>query len=97
MISYWLNYGFFFVTQYGSFQWRFPIAFQAFFGAILFVGILALPESPRWLIKHDKDDVAIEIMTRFMKCGADDPRIKEEVDELKRISAITKGTKLTLK
>lgn len=22
MISYWLNYGFWFVKQYGSFQWR---------------------------------------------------------------------------
>lgn len=22
MISYWLNYGFWFITQYGSFQWR---------------------------------------------------------------------------
>jgi len=49
MISYWLNYGFFYidVEKYGSFQWRFPIAFQAVFGFVLIVGILALPESPR--------------------------------------------------
>lgn len=35
-----LNYGFWFVTQYGSFQWRFPIAFQAVFGLILIIGVL---------------------------------------------------------
>lgn len=68
MLSYWFNYGFFFITQYGSFQWRFPIAFQAFFGMILLVGILALPESPKWLLKKDKDDQAIEILCRPQKC-----------------------------
>ncbi|RAL65776.1 hypothetical protein DID88_005441 [Monilinia fructigena] len=85
MLSYWLNYGFFFITKYGSFQWRFPIAFQGFFGMILLVGILALPESPKWLLKKDKDDHAIEILCRLQKCERDDPRITEEVRELKRI------------
>ncbi|PQE16284.1 sugar transporter protein [Rutstroemia sp. NJR-2017a WRK4] len=97
MVSYWLNYGFFFVTQYGSFQWRFPLAFQALFGVILLVGILALPESPKWLLKKDKDDLAIEILCRLQKCEPNDPVIKEEVRELKRVTAITKNQKLTLK
>lgn len=35
-----LNYGFWFVTEYGSLQWRFPIAFQAIFGVILIIGVL---------------------------------------------------------
>ncbi|KAI9649841.1 hypothetical protein NHQ30_002423 [Ciborinia camelliae] len=97
MLSYWLNYGFFFITKYGSFQWRFPIAFQAFFGAILLFGVLALPESPKWLLKKDKDEHAIEILCRLQKCERDDPRITEEVRELKRVTAITKGKKLTIK
>lgn len=40
MLAYWLNYGFWFITQYGSFQWRFPIAFQSIFGIILIIGVL---------------------------------------------------------
>jgi MFS family permease len=48
MLAYWLNYGFWFVTQYGSFQWRFPIAFQAVFGVILILLIWLCPESPRY-------------------------------------------------
>ncbi|EKD19126.1 uncharacterized protein L3040_007237 [Drepanopeziza brunnea f. sp. 'multigermtubi'] len=97
MISYWLNYGFFFVTQYGSFQWRFPLAFQAVFAIILFLGVVALPESPRWLLKHDKDKVALEILTRLKRCPAEDPIIQEEVAHIKKIKEITDGKKLTLK
>lgn len=37
---YWLNYGFWFVRDYGSFQWRFPIAFQMGFSVILIIGVL---------------------------------------------------------
>jgi MFS family permease len=97
MISYWLNYGFFFVTQYGSFQWRFPLAFQAVFAIILFFGVVALPESPRWLLKHDKDEVAVEILTRLKRCPPEDPIIQEEVAQIKKIKEITDGKKLTLK
>ncbi|TVY86688.1 Sugar transporter [Lachnellula willkommii] len=97
MISYWINYGFFFVTQYGSFQWRFPIAFQAVFAMILFFGVMALPESPRWLLKHDQDDVAIEILCRLKKTGPNDPEIKAEIAHIKKVKEITDGKKLTLK
>ncbi|THX82151.1 hypothetical protein D6D05_03945 [Aureobasidium pullulans] len=57
MISYWINYGFWFYNT-SSFQWRFPVAFQAFFGIILIIGILAFPKSPRRLLKHGKEKEA---------------------------------------
>ncbi|KAI9799727.1 MAG: hypothetical protein M1833_003846 [Piccolia ochrophora] len=97
MISYWINYGFYFVTQYGSFQWRFPIGFQAFFGVILIIGILALPESPRWLIKHGKEKEAFEILGRLHEKPEDDEEILKDVEEMKAINRITSGSKLTLK
>ncbi|KAI9840615.1 MAG: hypothetical protein M1837_001511 [Sclerophora amabilis] len=96
MISYWLNYGFYFVTQYGSFQWRFPFAFQAVFGIILIVGILALPESPRWLVKHGKEDAAKEILGRLYLKPADSPEIEKDVEEMRAINRLTSG-KLTVK
>jgi MFS family permease len=47
MLAYWLNYESWFVTQYGSFQWRFPIAVQAVFGVILILLVWLCLESPR--------------------------------------------------
>ncbi|KAE8396054.1 general substrate transporter [Aspergillus alliaceus] len=51
-IAYWIDYG----AHYGpqDLVWRFPIAFQVFFGIIIIVGMVYLPESPRYLIAHDK-------------------------------------------
>lgn len=58
-IAYWLDFGLSYVEgQHASVQWRFPVAFQIVFAAILFAGIINLPESPRWLIAHDHHDEA---------------------------------------
>ncbi|KAI5195548.1 general substrate transporter [Aureobasidium subglaciale] len=96
MISYWINYGFWFYNA-SSFQWRFPVAFQAFFGIILIVGILAFPESPRWLLKHGKEKEATQIMARLKQCDTDEEELQKEIKELKRINEITSGSKLTVK
>lgn len=48
LISYWLNYGVSFTNS--DVVWRFPIAFQILFAIIMIVGMLFLPESPRWYV-----------------------------------------------
>jgi len=96
MISYWINYGFWFYNK-SSFQWRFPVAFQAFFGIILIIGILAFPESPRWLLKHEKEKEAAQIMARLKQCNPDDDEVQNDIKEINRINSITAGQKLTLK
>jgi sugar porter (SP) family MFS transporter len=52
MIAYWIDFG----AHYGppDLLWRFPIAFQIFFGIIIIVGMTYLPESPRYLITRGK-------------------------------------------
>ncbi|KAH9809539.1 general substrate transporter [Teratosphaeria destructans] len=95
MLSYWINYGFWFVTQYGSFQWRFPIAFQAVFGMSLVIGILLFPESPRWLMKHGLVEAGEEILALLEGKELDDPEVQESSKEIQRINALTEGQKLT--
>jgi MFS family permease len=94
MLAYWLNYGFWFVTNYGSFQWRFPIAFQCVFGVILIFLIWLCPESPRWLLKHGKEEEAATIMGYIHESDSDDPRVQDDVKEINDLNAATQG-KLT--
>ncbi|KAF3387583.1 Sugar transporter STL1 [Penicillium rolfsii] len=43
-------------------QFRFPIALQIVFAIATFIGVVFLPESPRWLIKHGKEDKARQVI-----------------------------------
>lgn len=64
---------------------------------MLIVGVLAYPESPRWLLKHNKDEAAKEIMAHLSNTTPDDERVLSEVEEIQKINAITGGKKLTVK
>ena len=42
--------------------WRFPIAFQIIFGLIVSIGMVFLPESPRWLLLNERHAEAAEVI-----------------------------------
>ena len=63
-----------------SFAWRWPIAFQGFFLIIILCVLPFLPESPRWLVHHDRVEEATEVFARLDGKGAtmnDDKVIRE--------------------
>ncbi|EME38944.1 hypothetical protein DOTSEDRAFT_180963 [Dothistroma septosporum NZE10] len=94
VIAYWLNYGFWFINNMGSFQWRFPIAFQIVFAVLLIIGILMFPESPRWLLKAGKEQEAAEIMARLEDTTVDSAQIQADIKEMNEINA-QESAKLT--
>ncbi|KAF2166975.1 hypothetical protein M409DRAFT_66475 [Zasmidium cellare ATCC 36951] len=99
-LSYWINYGFWFITQYGSVQWRVPIALQAAFGIMLIIGVLLYPESPRWLIKKGKQedaDEARKVLAVLENKDFEDPSLIADIEEMQRVNAITESTPLTAK
>ncbi|KIW50162.1 hypothetical protein PV05_11777 [Exophiala xenobiotica] len=49
----WIGLGFYFVNASGA-QWRLPLAIQCLPPLCLAIGVLFLPESPRWLIDRDR-------------------------------------------
>lgn len=59
-------------TTYGSnknlvtsWAWRIPTIVQAGLPSVVMVMILFFPESPRWLIAHDRRDEALAIFTKY--------------------------------
>jgi MFS family permease len=60
----WTTYG----SNYhldSSWAWRIPTIVQAGLPGIVMVLVLFLPESPRWLIAHDRREEALEIFARY--------------------------------
>lgn len=58
MLSNWINYGLYF--RGGAIEWRFPLAFQLIFPLFSVPLVLLSPESPRWLLNHEKLDEGLE-------------------------------------
>ncbi len=49
----------------GSWSWRLPLAAQLIPGAILALGTLMLPESPRYLVASGDDDEAVRVLRQL--------------------------------
>ncbi|KAK5308896.1 hypothetical protein LTR70_010753 [Exophiala xenobiotica] len=82
-----------------GFSWRWPIAFQGAFCVIILMVLPWLPESPRWLVAHDRPEEAQDIFARLAGQSGmpvDHPyvvdqlhQIKENVAEEQRIGEAT--------
>ena len=74
----WMNYGLYF--EGGPLQWRFPLGFQLIFPIIVAIGLLFVPESPRWLMLKDRPEDARKVIARLVgnKVPIDDPEVTAE-------------------
>ncbi|KAJ5106058.1 hypothetical protein NUU61_003405 [Penicillium alfredii] len=76
----WINYGFSFCG--GSVAWRFPLAFQFVFLFILWSTTPWLPESPRWLLAHGREEEAMEVLSCLEAKPIDDPFVITQRNEI---------------
>jgi MFS family permease len=83
IVSTWVGYGSRHTSDSSSFQWRFPLAFQIIPSALLLVGLIWLPESPRHLIEKDRDDAAMKILRKLHYDGHNDEWIQNEYNEIR--------------
>ncbi|KAI0202397.1 general substrate transporter [Astrocystis sublimbata] len=80
MLSNWINYGLSFVG--GPIAWRLPLAFQLIFCGVLLGTVPWLPESPRWLLMHDREDEASIILADLENKSVNDPELVAERHEI---------------
>eukprot|EP01064_Diplonema_japonicum_P029444 TRINITY_DN477_c1_g2_i1.p1 TRINITY_DN477_c1_g2~~TRINITY_DN477_c1_g2_i1.p1 ORF type:complete len:501 (+),score=107.86 TRINITY_DN477_c1_g2_i1:47-1504(+) len=67
--------------------WRYMLAAGAVPGVILFIGFIFLPESPRWLMAHDRADDAKACLLKIRKnCD-----IEEELNDLRESLQSSEG------
>ena len=69
------------ISQHGG-SWRTPIAIGWIWATILGVGILFMPESPRWLIQHGKYDDAKKSLARVRGVGIETDHVEYAFAEI---------------
>ncbi|KAL6306483.1 general substrate transporter [Sparassis latifolia] len=81
MLAYWINYGFYF--HHSGVQWRFPLLFQCVFAIYIILVTIFLPDSPRWLIRHDDTPERGEIvLAKLRNLPTDHPIVQREKAEI---------------
>ncbi|KAF3052901.1 hypothetical protein E8E11_011433 [Didymella keratinophila] len=94
MISFWINYGTNYIGGTGANQsnaaWLVPICIQLVPAAILFIGMLWMPFSPRWLVHHGREDEARRTLASLRELPEDHELIELEFLEIKAQSMFEK-------
>ncbi|KIW33267.1 uncharacterized protein PV07_00134 [Cladophialophora immunda] len=67
-----------------SYGFRIPIWCQLLSSVVVAAGVFFLPESPRWLMAHDRQDEAIKVLARYHGEGSENhPVVKLQLGEMR--------------
>jgi MFS family permease len=79
-IAYWFDYGMSYHP--GALAWRLPIGFQIVFALLVIAMVFGLPESPRYLYKHGRNEEALAVLCDVYGGGPENPKIVREQREV---------------
>jgi sugar porter (SP) family MFS transporter len=71
-------------------EWRWMLGLGALPGLALAIGMVFQPYSPRWLIEHDREDEAREVLRRARES---DEEVEEEIDDIKEAASKEGGVR----
>ncbi len=96
MVSFWIDYGTNYIGGTGSGQkdvaWLLPISLQLIPAVALFVGVIFMPFSPRWLVHHNREDEARKVLSLLRDLPIDNELVELEFLEIKAQSLFEKRT-----
>jgi len=94
MIAFWIDYGTNYIGGTGETQsdaaWLIPLCLQLFPALILFVGMIFMPFSPRWLVHHGREAEARKTLASLRNLSQDHDLIELEFLEIKAQSMFEK-------
>lgn len=79
MIGFFINYGLNINLPSTSTQWIISFAVQLIPGGLLMIGLIFLPESPRWLARSSGREACTRVLCNLRNIPADHPFLMEEV------------------
>ncbi|KAJ4250045.1 hypothetical protein NW757_007476 [Fusarium falciforme] len=82
-IAYWLNYGIERGMPVLSAQWRISLGVQMIPAVSLFIGLIPLKESPRWLVEKGREDQALASLVYIRNMPVDSHEVSREFVEIK--------------
>lgn len=81
LASTWTAYGTGFMTT--NWSWRIPIILQVVPGSIVIICVWFIPESPRWLMSHNKTEQARAVLVKYHGNNNEDSAVvKLELEEM---------------
>lgn len=80
-LALWIDLGFYFVKN-NSVSWRFPLVFQVVLSLTAMVFISFLPESPRWLLKHGREEETREVLAALLDVEPDSDEINGSIQDM---------------
>ena len=81
--AYWLDYGVSLHIPTGTKQWRVPVAIQLIPGGFMLIGLFFLRESPRWLMKRNRHEEALNSLAHIRNTDITDPEVLYEIAEIR--------------
>jgi len=82
LVASWVSYGTY-IHLHTSAQWRIPLGLQMIPAVVLGCLIFFFPESPRWLIDHNRADEGLQTLARLHAHGNEnDPWVRAEFEQI---------------
>jgi hypothetical protein len=83
MVAFWINYG---VSLHltGNATWQVPLAMQCLPAVLLFLSMLFLNESPRWLARTDQWEKSAQILSHVRHLPESHAYVQQELVEMHR-------------